>query len=181
MISVWQYDDKRLYLLCRVVDIMRRDAEKDPAIYPDALRAKQLISQVFTELFAFWLKWYSLMHMLFKLCLRLRYCDYLNLNCHEIESLDVKCRRKSQSSSLKAGFTINFYSNYRTVLKKTILQNLSSPKLSLRLVIYDNNGSFANHGRIGCLGVLIAIFPDGYVLVSCHWELILMAAHHTGG
>ncbi|KAL5739458.1 hypothetical protein ACOSQ2_028638 [Xanthoceras sorbifolium] len=33
-------------IAARVLDIMRRDAQKDPAIYPDALRAKMLINQV---------------------------------------------------------------------------------------------------------------------------------------
>ncbi|KAK3212300.1 hypothetical protein Dsin_017006 [Dipteronia sinensis] len=33
-------------IAARVLDIMRKDAQKDPAIYPDALRAKMLINQV---------------------------------------------------------------------------------------------------------------------------------------
>lgn len=43
------YKKKRtLYLRCRVLDIMKRDAQKDPADYPDALLAKTLINQVWT-------------------------------------------------------------------------------------------------------------------------------------
>lgn len=33
-------------IAARVLDIMRRDAQKDPAVFPDALRAKLLLSQV---------------------------------------------------------------------------------------------------------------------------------------
>ncbi|KAF2561212.1 hypothetical protein F2Q70_00014366 [Brassica cretica] len=33
-------------IAARVLDIMRRDADKDPEIYPDALRARKLINQV---------------------------------------------------------------------------------------------------------------------------------------
>ena len=35
----------------RVLDIMRRDADKDPEIYPDALRARKLINQVHLLIF----------------------------------------------------------------------------------------------------------------------------------
>jgi len=32
--------------LCRVSNIMHRDAQKDPTIFPDALHAKALVNQV---------------------------------------------------------------------------------------------------------------------------------------
>lgn len=32
--------------LCRVLDIMKEDAQKDPAVYPEALHARRLINQV---------------------------------------------------------------------------------------------------------------------------------------
>lgn len=31
---------------CRVLEIMKRDAQKDPAVFPDALRARVLVNQV---------------------------------------------------------------------------------------------------------------------------------------
>lgn len=38
--------NKISYLQCRVLDIIRSDAQKDPAIYPEALRARLLVNQV---------------------------------------------------------------------------------------------------------------------------------------
>ena len=39
------------FLQCRVLEIMREDAQKDPTIFPDALHARILINQVLCLLF----------------------------------------------------------------------------------------------------------------------------------
>lgn len=36
-----------MLLLCRVLDIMRKDAKDDPAMNPNAVHARNLINQVF--------------------------------------------------------------------------------------------------------------------------------------
>lgn len=38
--------NQKSYLQCRVLDIIRSDAQKDPAVYPEALRARLLVNQV---------------------------------------------------------------------------------------------------------------------------------------
>lgn len=60
---VWEnYLMKVSFLLCRVLEIMRRDAQKDPNIFPDALHARMLINQVLCQLFIYWFEcavlWY---------------------------------------------------------------------------------------------------------------------------
>lgn len=48
---------------CRVLEIMKRDAKRDPADFPDAMRAKVLINQVLEELILYSNCHYSYMNI----------------------------------------------------------------------------------------------------------------------
>lgn len=52
-----------MHMRCRVLDIMRRDADRDPEAFPDALRARKLLNQVRLKFFLFFFHFPNLVYL----------------------------------------------------------------------------------------------------------------------